>query len=101
MSSTTQSVGHACEPVIGFELTRRARRACGLTVLTSTQVFPASSPARTPVRPRCGCLEHVLTRNRGEDDVGRLCHLPWRVAPLQPVVDQLLGVLARLRAARA
>jgi hypothetical protein len=59
--------------------------------------FSGAEPGEDAVGSCRDVLEHAVVGHRGEDDVGRLGHLAWRVAPLQPVVDQTLGIVARPR----
>ena len=63
-------------------------------MLISTQIFPAARPARIPSGPEATASSTPSSGSGGEDDVGGLGDLARGVAPLQAVVNELLGVLA-------
>src|SRR5712691_9926753 len=73
-----------------FTRCARSRLTCGLTVLMSTQTFPAARPARIPSGPDATSLEDAVVRNRREDDVGGPRDLPRRIAPDQSLAFQVL-----------
>src|SRR5690349_19963596 len=54
-------------------------------------------PGVDPVWRRGNLFEYGVARKGGEEDVGPLCHLSWCVAPLQPLLDLVLNMLAALR----
>ena len=69
---------------------RRAALACPLGQLPAharadgTDVHPdlvRGEPGEDSVRAGGGRLQSLVVGKRGEDDLGGLCHLAWRVAP--------------------
>ena len=73
---------------------------CGLTVLMSIQIRPSPRPARIPSAAGGDLVEHGIVGKGGDDDLGFLRNRTGRLAPFEPVLDQLLGVLSAALPAR-
>ena len=73
---------------------------CGLTVLISIQIRSRAEPGQDAVRGGGDLVEHRIVGKGGDDDLGSLRDRAGRLAPLEPLLDQVLGVLAASLPAR-